>query len=250
MHICFFDIDGTLILTDGAGQAAFERTFAEDFAVGCWHGTVGFSGRSDRAIVADLFFEYGIANTPENWERFVAGYIERLPRMLAERNGCVLPGIASLLGTLDARPDVALGLLTGNIRAGSDRKLRHFGLADYFPFGGFGDIHADRSEIAVAALDTAKAYIAALGQVQPTSDPRSVPGHDGRAMYEAEEGEFESVLVIGDTSNDIRCARAIGARAVAVATGFSPREDLVAAKPDLLLDDLSDPTPLLSMLAW
>ena len=55
MHICLFDIDGTLILTDGAGQAAFDRTFKEDFNASSWNGKVEFSGRSDRAIVAEIF---------------------------------------------------------------------------------------------------------------------------------------------------------------------------------------------------
>lgn len=234
MHICFFDIDGTLILTDGAGQEAFVQTFTDEFGVGRWNGKVEFSGRSDRAIVADLFSEFGIANTEENWERFAVGYIERLPETLTERTGRILPGVKPLLETLHSRPDLVLGLLTGNIRAGSFQKLRHFGLADYFSFGGYGDLHADRNQIAAVALDAAKTHLAAIGQAGLPLSRNHYP--------------LQSVLVIGDTPNDIRCARSIDAVAIAVATGFSPYEDLAAAGPDLLLNDLSDPTPLLSLL--
>ena len=83
-NICLFDIDGTILLTGGAGMQAFRRTFAEEFGVDPISGDVSFSGRSDRAIAADLFAAHGIDPSLENWERFYTGYIvrvdEELPR--------------------------------------------------------------------------------------------------------------------------------------------------------------------------
>ena len=152
MHICFFDIDGTLILTGGAGQAAFELTFAEEFGVDRWTGDVAFSGRSDRAIVGDIFREYGIEASDSNWRRFSEAYLQRLPKTLAEREGRVLPGVSELLSTLGGRSDIAVGLLTGNTQAGANGKLSHFGIETHFDFGGFGDVHIDRNDIAAEAL--------------------------------------------------------------------------------------------------
>src|SRR5205085_6726418 len=119
------------------------------------------------------------------------------------------------------REDVAVGLLTGNIRAGARVKLGHFGLFDYFALGGFGDHHFDRDDVAREAWDEIHRRF------------------NGRVAA-------ERVWVIGDTPLDVRCARCIGAKAVAVATGWHSRDELAEHAPDLLLTDLSDPQPLLS----
>jgi phosphoglycolate phosphatase len=220
MHVCLFDIDGTLILSGGAGKAALEASLASEFGIAQPIDKLQLSGRTDRAIMQDLFRLHVIEETPENQERLRAAYLRHLPRCLATHNGRVLPGIAALLEHLHAREDIAVGLLTGNLRAGARVKLGHFGLYDYFAFGGFGDEHLDRDDVAREAL----------AEVQRR--------HDGSVRP-------ESVWVVGDTPLDVRCARAIGARAVAVATGWHSRDELAEHEPDLLLDDLSDPLPLL-----
>src|SRR5207248_2087626 len=107
------------------------------------------------------------------------------------------------------------GLLTGNTRAGAQRKLAHFGLWDYFPFGGFGDDHLDRDDVARMALAEAESHLGAA--VDPAS-----------------------VWVIGDTPLDVRCAKAVGANAVAVATGWHALEELHATGADLVLEHLAD----------
>jgi phosphoglycolate phosphatase-like HAD superfamily hydrolase len=220
MHVCLFDIDGTLILSGGAGKAALEAALASEFGITRLIDKLDLSGRTDRAITQDLFRLHVIEDTPENWRRLVAAYLHHLPRCLATHNGRVLPGIAELLVRLSEREDVAVGLLTGNIRAGARVKLGHFGLYDYFAFGGFGDDHLDRDDVAREAL----------AEVQRR--------HDGAVRP-------ERIWVVGDTPLDVRCARAIGARAVAVATGWHSRDELAGHGPDLLLNDLSDPLPLL-----
>jgi phosphoglycolate phosphatase-like HAD superfamily hydrolase len=221
MHVCLFDIDGTLISSGGAGKAALEVALASEFGITRLIETISLSGRTDRAILRDLFALHVIDDTPENRRRLMAAYLEHLPQCLASRGGRVLPGITELLATLGGRQDVALGLLTGNVRDGARVKLRHFRLYDYFDFGGFGDEHFDRDDVAREAL----------AQVQARFDGAIHP---------------ERIWVIGDTPLDVRCARAIGARAIAVATGWHTAEELDRHGPDLLLTDLSDPGPLLA----
>ncbi len=221
MHVCLFDIDGTLIASGGAGKAALEKALASEFGITKLIDKLQLSGRPDRAILRDLFRLHVIDDTPENWCRITEAYLRELPACLAASKGCVLPGIAELLQHLRGREDVAVGLLTGNIRAGARVKLGHFGLFDYFAFGGFGDRHFDRDDVAREAWDEIHRRF------------------NGRVAA-------ERVWVIGDTPLDVRCARCIGAKAVAVATGWHSRDELAEHAPDLLLTDLSDPQPLLS----
>lgn len=219
MHICLFDIDGTLIRSGGAGKAALEAALAEEFGITRLIDKLELSGRTDRAIIADLFRMHVIDDTPENHERLREAYLCHLPRYLHAAH--VLPGIAELLAHLSGRRDVGLGLLTGNVREGAKAKLGFFGLYDYFAFGGYGDHHLDRDDVAREALAEVRRQF--NGSIQ-----------------------LERIWVIGDTPLDIRCARSIGARAVAVATGWHSLAELAAHRPDLLLADLSDPAPLLS----
>jgi len=229
VYAVLFDIDGTLVQTGGAGQLAFAEAFAAEFGVEWLSGAVPFAGRSDRAIATDLMRAHGVETSTENWARFQAAYLDRLPSALARRAGRVLPGVPELLDELDALVHPLCGLLTGNVRRGAQHKLTYYGLAERFDFGGFGDDVHDRCDIAAAALAEAeRKYIA-----------RNGGGPDSR---------LAGVMVIGDTVHDITCARSIGALAVAVPTGGSTREQLAAAQPDLLLDDLTDAKPLLDAI--
>jgi phosphoglycolate phosphatase len=221
MQICLFDIDGTLLDSGGAGKAAIECALVEDFGV-TLTTHVPYAGRTDPAIGRDLLQFHDVEATPANWQRLVHGYLARLPEALARHTGAVLPGIMDLVATLSRNDSVALGLLTGNIRAGAMTKLNHYDLWRHFAFGGFGDNHFDRDDVAREALQTVRARFD--GTVAP-----------------------ERILVIGDTPLDVRCARAIGARVVAVATGRHTVEELAVSKPDLLLEDLSDAQSLLAM---
>jgi phosphoglycolate phosphatase-like HAD superfamily hydrolase len=222
MNIFLFDIDGTLISSGGAGKAALEAALASEF--GLWElvGRVEFSGRTDRAIIRDLFIMHGIEETPEHLRRVVSSYLSHLPACLKQCTGKVLPGIAALLETLRECDRSVVGLLTGNIRAGAEAKLGHFNLFHHFAFGGFGDHHFCRNDVARDAL--AEVHRHMNGSFDPNR-----------------------VWVIGDTPLDIRCARCIGARVAAVATGWHSLEELAAEKPDILLTDLSDAQPLLAL---
>ncbi len=171
------------------------------------------AGRTDRAIIRDLFQLHGVDDTPENLRRFVDAYLEHLPRSLVASSGRVLPGVPDLLQQVADR-GLVVGLLTGNGARGARAKLLHYGLHEFFPFGAFGDAHFTRDDVAREALRRVREIL-------------------------GEGVKVDQVVVIGDTPSDVQCARAIGARAVAVATGSHSRGELAAAKPDVLLDDLS-----------
>lgn len=222
MKVCLFDIDGTLLQTGGVGTASLEAALESEFGIPC-DGSVETTGRTDRAIVEELMNNHDIQPSDDNWRRMRDGYLAHLPRILRERDGYVLPGIVALLEMLARRTDVAVGLLTGNTCAGANQKLVHYGLDRYFSFGGFGDDHTDRDDVGHAALRAACVHL-------------------------EREVRTESVFVIGDTPADVRCARAIEARAIAVATGWHSHEELRESQPDLLVTDLSDPQPLLDLL--
>ncbi len=220
-QIFLFDIDGTLLNTGGAGQRAMEQALQTVFGLESIDGNVLAAGRTDRAITTDLLVNHGIDHDDEIWSTFLRAYLTHLPEALAELKGAVLPGITALLETLSSREDVAMGLLTGNFREGAVLKLKHYKLDHHFLFGGYGDDHPDRDDVARLALAAAHEHV---GRVIPA----------------------DRVWVIGDTPADIRCARAIGARAVGVATGIYSYEQLDQATPDHLYHDFSDADAFLS----
>lgn len=228
MYAVLFDIDGTLVQTGGAGQLAFAETFTQEFGLSELRWSVPFAGRSDRAIAFDLMRVHDIPTTEANWDRFRAAYLERLPTALTQRQGRVLPGVVALLDELQRHAHPLVGLLTGNLQEGARHKLTYYGLVERFGFGGFGDVSDDRCNIAAAALAEAERAAATRN------------GRSGKPL--------SGVMVIGDTPHDISCARSINAFAVAVTTGHNDASELAAAKPDLLLDDLSDPRPLLDVI--
>ncbi len=223
MRVCFFDIDGTLVATGGAGQQAFAEVFHELWGVEELAGNVSFAGRSDRAIAFDLFRAHDVPATLATWHTFRDAYVARLAQVLPKFDGRVLPGVTTLISQLQSVGNVHVGLLTGNVVAGAKAKLSHYNLWHHFPFGGYGDEHTDRSDIAAAAV------VAAREHAGPVN------------------GAPERMAVIGDTVHDITCARSIGAFAVAVPTGFTPIDELRAAGPDLAVETLEDCN---NLVAW
>ena len=187
MIVYLFDIDGTLVSAGGAGKAALIAALAETFGIDHSLERLILSGRTDRAISGDLLGLCGLDDTDVHRARLLDAYLRRLPATLATRPGRILPGVSQLLDRLAAMPGVVVGLITGNVPDGARIKLGHFGLWERFRFGGFGDRHTDRDDVAREALAAVERH---LGR---TVDPAK-----GR--------------VIGDTPHDVRCARAIGAR--------------------------------------
>lgn len=224
MKVCLFDIDGTLLLTGGAGQAAMEIVLQKEFGINELNVDIHAAGRTDRSIVTDLFEQVGIENTTENWNQFENAYLKTLPDHMGCDDGQLLPGVVELLNVLSDLDHVHLGLLTGNFEKGAWTKLSHYNIDHHFKFGGFGDHHYDRDDVARVAL---KATLEHLG------NPIAA----------------EEIWVIGDTPSDIQCSRAIGANVIAVATGIFDRQVLENAKPDELWNDLSNIDAMVELLA-
>src|SRR4051812_1811274 len=152
MLTLLFDIDGTLIRTHGAGKAAMEGALQKAFGVGEVNQSVPYSGRTDRAIGRDLLRVHGLDPSAENVKLLTDTYLSLLPGELDRRGGEVCPGVREVIDATHQRPDVLLGLLTGNIRRGAELKLGHFGLWQFFRLGGFGDEHFDRDDVARSAV--------------------------------------------------------------------------------------------------
>ena len=215
VRLVLFDIDGTLVHTGRAGVKAFAKVFETEFNVTDGFETLKFAGRTDVSLVREFFEYHDIEFTPGSLERFFERYVFWLDCFLTQTRGCVLHGVWEFISQLHALPDApALGLLTGNIRLGAEIKLRHFELWEVFQTGAFGDDHEDRNQIAALAKERGSRLL--------NNDLRG-----------------EEILVIGDTPRDIECARAIGARTLAVATGGVPFEELETHRPDWLAKDLT-----------
>jgi phosphoglycolate phosphatase-like HAD superfamily hydrolase len=207
LRLVLFDIDGTLIHTDGAGVKAFGKVFAMHFKIPDATKGVNFAGRTDTSIAREIFHLHGLEPSKENFTVFFEQYAFWLAHLLLESKGDIFPGVWRFIYELQRLPEPPLiGLLTGNIRLGAEIKLRHFNLWEFFATGAFGDDHEDRREIAAIARERG---MRVLG--------RNLTG--------------DEVLVIGDTPRDIDCGKAIGAKVLAVATGDSTLADLRAHQP-------------------
>jgi phosphoglycolate phosphatase len=216
VRLVLFDIDGTLVRTGGAGVKAFAKVFATEFGATNGFDSLRFAGRTDRSLVREFFTYHDITPSEANFSRFFESYVFWLDHILKDSETKVCPGVWGFidqLRTLDQPP--VLGLLTGNIRLGAEIKLRHFKLWDTFETGAFADDHEDRDQIAAIARDRGSRLL-------------------------GEELQGDQVLVIGDTPLDIRCARAIGARVLAVGTGGAKLHELHPHRPDWAVEDLRE----------
>ncbi len=214
-RLLLFDIDGTLITSGGAGENALRLGIMDRFGIDDDLRGIEIAGRTDSGIARQFFAKHSLPDTPGNTTSFFEGYLTHLPRMLSEKDGRLLPGIVPLLDALTTRDDVILALLTGNLERGAKLKLTHYGVWDYFEFGAYADDHHDRNQL----------------------------GHFARTRAKERHGvEFppENIYILGDTPHDITCARAIGAKAVAIATGQFTRAQLAGHAPDFLFDDLGN----------
>lgn len=223
-RLLLFDIDGTLV-RGGPAKKVFEEAMAAVF------GTAGpidghdFSGKTDPQIARELLGAAGVgddeidAGFPALWEVYLAGLRTQLPRHPMK----VIPGVGEVLEHLGGMPDVALGLLTGNIIEGARLKLSSVGLMGYFRVGGFGSDSEIREDLPAVALERAAREWGVV------FDPRSV-------------------VVIGDTPLDVSCGRGAGARTVAVATGRFDAEALEGAGADRVLRDMTHLAETLEVL--
>lgn len=210
--VWLFDIDGTLLLTDGAAREAFSHAVSERLGVQDDLSDVAFAGRTDPLILADILARHGRELPDGELGHFWQTAYTRMETLLTPGRGRLLPGVPELLEAVEEEEGWVPALLTGNTTGMARIKLDHFGIADRFAFGAFGEEASDRNALARVAVTRAR-------------EGYGVP--PGRC------------IVVGDTEHDIACARAAGAHVIAVATGVRDRDSLAAHEPDLLLDDLA-----------
>ena len=215
-----FDIDGTLVLTGGAGSRAMTLAFEKVFAIPDAFRGIPMPGRTDSWILSDAAAAHDIPRDSPDLARFQEVYLAILARELDLphpphlRKG-VMPGVRQLLDALAARDDAYLALLTGNYEAAARIKLEYFDLWRYFGGGAFGDNAPDRNGLL----------------------PRALANVHARAGHSFDASQ---AVVIGDTPLDVACAAAGGARSIAVATGSHGVDELRASGADVVFADLSD----------
>ncbi len=214
-QLFLFDIDGTMLVTGGSGYRSFLRSCSEEVGIDGPIDGIHMAGKLDRGIFQEIVDTYRPGTSPEesdrHWTAFRKRYVELLELESRDTSGwTLLPGVREVVEQTDKLGKLAL--LTGNVRECAIMKIRAFGLESYFPAGGYGEQNINRGELAKQAYDSAC-------------------DHFGIKFAP------ERTYVLGDTVNDITAARAIGAHAIAVATGTVTSEELAAAEPELLLKD-------------
>jgi phosphoglycolate phosphatase len=224
-RLLLFDVDGTLVLSGGAGARSVDEAFARLFGVAGAMARCQPHGKTDPAIFQEVARTHlGRTLTPAESDAIAEAYLNALAREVPASPGYeVMPGVSALLEALAADPRMVLGLATGNLEEGARIKLARAGLDRFFAFGGYGSDDEDRVRLVRIAV--------ARGARRAG---RSFPP--------------EAIVVIGDTGRDIAAARGAGVRCVAVATGPSSAEELARHAPDALLPDLSDIDAFLSQV--
>ncbi len=218
MRLLLFDIDGTLIRARGVGKRAYLRTCSQVCGLpeaNFYHASLNLAGKTDPLIIEEMLAVAEVAATPEVIEEILDRYPQALQKELADNPDIVqaLPGMRELLEIL--APEVkqgkaALGLVTGNVRAGAELKLAPVQMNSFFSVGAYGCDARDRNHLPAIAVGR-------------TKNPKITP---------------EDVIIIGDTPRDIACARYFGARVMAVATGSYPASDLSKYVPDWLVEEV------------
>ena len=218
MRLILFDIDGTLIYAHGAGHRSLVGAMQAVFGTSGPHEAYDWRGKTDPQIVSELMRSAGVSreSLEAHLNECFEVYVHSLETLLSNGHPVdVLPGIEPLVRGLAARTDILVGLLTGNVEPGALAKLRPTGLLPLFRLGAYGSDDANRRRLPAIARERA----------------RALTGLDIA---------FSDTLVIGDTPLDVDCARACGAKAVAVATGQHSVADLEASRPDLLFPNFAD----------
>src|SRR5688572_22871076 len=214
--LILFDIDGTILLTQGAGIKAMHDAGRELYGEHFTADGVEFAGRLDTLIWNDLVKINGLKNGDADHDRFRATYGRHLAtRLQRDRTAKLLPGVAELVVELQRTPSITIGLLTGNYPETGRLKIKHAGLdPDVFTIAAWGCDGQSRRDLPPVAMQAHRV-------------------RNGNAI------EANRVVIIGDTPYDIDCAKAHGCRSIGVATGAFTIESLQCAGADLAVRDLS-----------
>jgi phosphoglycolate phosphatase-like HAD superfamily hydrolase len=215
-RLVLFDIDGTLLSGGRAARSVFAGALTEVFGTCGDVETFAFEGKLDPMIVKELLLAAGVPEETVLRRRgdALALYLDRLEAALATERPVLKPGVAAVLDGVARDGAAVSALLTGNVERGARIKLSAVDLWDRFAFGAFGDEAARREDLGPIALVKARRL-----------------GHTFTGV---------DCVVVGDAPQDVACARALGARIVAVATGKTPADSLAKAGATLVLADLSN----------
>jgi len=216
MKLLLFDIDGTLLLTDGAGTRAANRAFQKLHGIHNAMSSINAAGKTDPLILEEIFNnELGRSYLEHEAQEIFKEYISFFEDEIKTSRIRIMPGIPDLLEALSRRNDITMGLATGNIEHSAWIKLRHSGLDAHFKTGGYGSDSASREHLIRTGIKRAEKLL-------------------------SEISEYEKIFVIGDTPYDINHGKAAGAITVAVATGSYSMDELRDHKPDYIFKDFTD----------
>ncbi len=221
--LLLWDIDGTILHTGKAGETALGRAMEKLYGINRGLQGLEIAGRTDKWIVEQLLGRDGKPNGLAEVGQFLDVYVELLADELPRRNGGLHPGVLGILEEAHQRPELVQALLTGNIEKGARLKLTRYGVNHFFDFGAFADDSSIRNEL----------------------------GPHAKRRAEEKHGEAfpaERIFVIGDTPHDVACARAIGAKAIAVATGSFTKRQLKDCGADAVFTDLAHPKAFFDLL--
>lgn len=217
MKLVLFDIDGTLVLDDGAAREAFGAALRDVYGYAGDLDAFDFSGKTDPQIAYEVLgasgWERGAIDEglPALWFR----YVEWLRHRLRRERQRLLAGVGPLLERLVPMHQITLALLTGNIEPGARVKLAPWDLNRYFEFGAYGSDSMDRTQLPPLAVERAQRAT-------------------GRCFG------ARNVVIIGDSIWDIRCGVPHEATTIAVASGKTPKALLEAENPNFVFDSLED----------
>jgi len=227
VNVYLFDIDGTLMLSGGAGLRSMNRVFFERYGLHDAFDGFQFQGKVDPAIFREalLLHDIKVADPDAEIPAMIREYESYIAaEMPHSQTATIYPGVRELLERLGGRDDLSIGLLTGNVRGGALAKLSSFDLWKFFPYGAFGSDHEQREKLVPIALERASRHL-------------------GRTI---EPGPH--VYVIGDTDRDVACALANDCTAVGVGTLNFSAARLKALGAHVVCEDFSETENVLKQL--
>lgn len=223
--LVLFDIDGTLISTEGISRNALIDALRKTYGTEGNAATHSFAGKMDGVIIHEILHECGLHkdDIQQKFEEVKDAYINIFKSRAKKEHVKVLEGVHELVAELHDNPDVLLGLLTGNFEASGRHKLTLPGLNQFFPFGAFAEDGHVRNDLPEVAVERA---------------------------YELTQINFKDkdVVIIGDTVHDVRCAKVLNSKCIAVATGHYAFEKLEELKPEHTLENLSETSKVIDLI--
>ncbi|ACF14102.1 Haloacid dehalogenase domain protein hydrolase [Chloroherpeton thalassium ATCC 35110] len=223
--LVLFDIDGTLVKVEGISRNALIEALRKVYGSEGSAATYSFAGKMDGVIIYEVMRESGLLDNhiQARFEDVKQTYIDIFKQCAEQNHVQLLDGVVALLDELAAHSDVVLGLLTGNFEDSGRHKLALSGINHYFSFGAFAEDGHERIDLPEVAVD--RAY------------------HRTGKRFTGKD-----VVIIGDTEHDVRCAKVLNSKCIAVATGYYSIESLEAGKPDHVVENLRDTTRIKEMI--